>query len=300
MKELVVCSGKGGTGKTSLSAAFAALAHNAVLADCDVDAADLHLVLAPEIQERHDYSGGRVAVIAQDRCDSCGTCFDLCRFDSISVTGDPDGGRRYHIDELSCEGCGVCVRFCPHDAIDYPEAIHGEWFRSDSRHGPLVHARLRPGAENSGKLVTYVRERAKELAESSGAEMILVDGPPGIGCPVTASITGASMVLAVTEPGVSGMHDLFRLEELVSHFRIPMAVCINKADLNEEMTAHIEDECRRRNVAVVGRVPFDSALTRAQLRGLSVIDDEPSAAADAVRDVWRRTRQLLDQTGGTK
>ena len=161
-----------------------------------------------------------------------------------------------------------------------------------------MHARLRPGAENSGKLVTHVRELARNMAVIQGADLILVDGPPGIGCPVTAAITGSSMVLAVTEPGVSGLHDLLRLQELVAHFHIPMAVCINKADLNNEMTARIEEECHQRNVPVVGHVPFDPALTRAQIRGISVIEDEPSDAATAIGDVWRQTMLLLNQPKG--
>lgn len=300
MKEIVVCSGKGGTGKTSLTAAFAALAQNKILVDCDVDAADLHLVLAPEIERRESYSGGHEAIIDPARCDGCGNCYDVCTFGAIIREDGIDGGFTYRVDPLGCEGCGVCVRFCPSDAIDFPTAVNGEWYISSTRHGPLVHARLIPGSENSGKLVTMVREQARELAVARGADLLLVDGPPGIGCPVTAAITGADMVLAVTEPGVSGWHDLQRLMELTAHFRVKVAVCVNKADINPDFTAKIEATCIAKGIPVLGRVPFDPAFTRAQIRGLSVVEDEPSPSALAVADVWRETVEILFNNGGSE
>lgn len=293
MKELVVCSGKGGTGKTSLTAGFAALAQDKVLVDCDVDAANLHLVLAPDIEHREAYSGGREAVIDPERCDACGTCGDVCRFGAISCDSDDRGDVRFSVDPLACEGCGVCVHLCPADAIDFPRTRNGEWFVSSTRHGPLVHARLIPGAENSGKLVTVVRVEARKLAEERRAGLLLVDGPPGIGCPVTAAITGADMLLAVTEPGVSAQHDLKRLFDLAAHFKAPMAVCINKADINPDFTALIRQDCARREIPVVGEVPFDQAFTRAQIRGLSIVEDAPSRASEAVDAVWSATQSMI-------
>jgi len=295
VKEVVVCSGKGGTGKTSLTAAFAALARGKVLADCDVDAADLHLVLAPERRRSEPFSGGREAVIDPDRCEGCGSCRDVCEFGAISEEDDGRGGSIFKVDPFACEGCGVCVHFCPSDAIEYPPVIAGEWYVSDTRHGPMVHARLRPGAENSGKLVTLVREEARKLADARDAGLLLVDGPPGIGCPVTAAITGSDLVVAVTEPGVSGLHDLERLLDLAAHFRIPVAVCINKSDINPDFTARIESECARRDLPVVGTIPFDPAFTRAQLRGLSVVEDETSPAAAAVDGIWRETLSIISK-----
>jgi len=292
---MVVCSGKGGTGKTSLTAAFAALARNKVLADCDVDAADMHLVLAPERQSGETYSGGREAVIDADRCEACGGCHDVCNFGAILVADDGRGGETYRVDPFACEGCGVCVHFCPSDAIDFPRSVNGEWYVSETRHGPMVHARLIPGAENSGKLVTLVREEARKLAAARGADLLLVDGPPGIGCPVTASITGADLVLAVTEPGVSGLHDLRRLLDLAAHFRTPVAVCINKADINPDFTARIERDCEGRGIPVIGEIPFDQAFTRAQIRGLSVVEDEPSPASTAVDAAWRETLTIISR-----
>jgi len=294
MKEMVVCSGKGGTGKTSVTAAFAALAANKVLADCDVDAADMHLLLAPDRRRRETYSGGREAVIDATLCDGCGMCHDVCNFDAIGIDEDGDGGTIYRVDSFACEGCGICVHFCPTDAIEFPKSINGEWYVSETRHGSMVHARLIPGAENSGKLVTLVREEARKLAETQGADLLLVDGPPGIGCPVTATITGADLVLAVTEPGVSGFHDLQRLLDLAAHFKVPVAVCINKADINPAFTEKIKDECRRRGLSVVGELPFDQAFTRAQIRGLSVVEDDLSPASKAVVATWQETLSIIN------
>lgn len=294
MKELVICSGKGGTGKTSVTAALAALADNRVLADCDVDAADLHLVVGPRNTREEIFQGGHVAVIREDVCAACGHCRELCRFGAIDLLTSETGQDVYRIDPVLCEGCGVCVHFCPTEAIDFPRATNGAWFVSDTRHGPMVHARLIPGQENSGKLVTLVREKARQIAQSQKADLLLVDGPPGIGCPVTASITGADMVLAVTEPGVSGKHDLDRLLQLTRHFEVPAAVCINKADINPEFAATIEKECLSAGVPVVGRVPFDHAFTQAQLEGKSVVEMADTPASAAIRETWTSTWALLN------
>ena len=213
MKELIVISGKGGTGKTSLMAAFASLAENKVLCDADVDAADLHLIMAPEVRERRDFQSGNTAVIDQDKCTECGQCLDLCRWNAIS--------NDFEVNAIACEGCGVCVYFCPEKAIDFPENTCGEWFVSDTRFGPMVHARLGIAEENSGKLVTLVRQQAGKLAEAKNLDLILTDGPPGVGCPVIASVGGATAVLIVTEPTVSGVHDMQRVAQLAAHFKFP-------------------------------------------------------------------------------
>ncbi len=283
MKELVVISGKGGTGKTSLTASFALLADRPVLADCDVDAADLHLVLSPEIHEQHAFRSGHEAIIRQDDCTACGLCMELCRFDAITASGE--SGETFTVDPIACEGCGVCVRFCPEQAIDFPERLCGEWMISKTRSGPIVHARLGIAAENSGKLVATVRAEAKRIAEEGHHPWVIVDGPPGIGCPVIASVTGASLVLVVTEPTVSGEHDLERVLLLAKHFDIPAAVCVNKWDLNPDMTTRIEDLAKRAGARVVGRVRYDPAMTTAQMQARAVVEIDADSAQD-VRQIW--------------
>ena len=279
LKELVVVSGKGGTGKTSITASFAALATNKVIADCDVDAADLHLVLDPKIIYRESFTGGTVAVIDMNKCNYCGACRYLCRFDAIS--------ENYKIDAFSCEGCGVCMYNCPRGAVKMEEKNAGEWFISETRLGPLVHARLIPGQENSGKLVSIVRAKARSIAEEKGFDLVLIDGSPGIGCPVIASVTGASLVLAVTEPTLSGLHDLERILSLAGHFRIPSAVCINKYDINSEMADSIEKYCDEKTIPVIGRVPFDPVVTKAQVAGVSVVEYSGGCASLEIRKLWR-------------
>ncbi len=294
MKELVVISGKGGTGKTSLTASFAMLAERPVVADCDVDAADLHLVLAPRLRERHEFRAGNLAVIRADACSGCGLCRQLCRFDAVSGEPGP-GGRRPVIDPTSCEGCGVCVRFCPEKAIDFPERLCGEWMVSDTRCGPMVHARLYAAAENSGKLVTVVRNRAREIAEEQGRSLVIVDGPPGIGCPVIASLTGASRVLVVTEPTVSGEHDLERVLALARHFNIPASVCVNKWNLNPELTERIEQLTARAGARAAGRIRYDPAVTRAQMAERTAVEIGAPSAAD-IRRLWNE----LNLQGGSE
>ncbi len=285
MNELVVISGKGGTGKTSLTASFAVLAKRPVIADCDVDAADLHLVLSPEVKERHEFWSGHEAVIREEDCTSCGRCMTDCRYDAIRENEGPGGVKKYTVDPIACEGCGVCVRFCPAEAIDFPECLCGEWMISDTRCGPMVHARLGLAAENSGKLVSLVRKEARDIAEKEGLDLILVDGPPGIGCPVIASLTGSSSVLVVTEPTVSGEHDLERVLTLTKHFGIPTAVCVNKWDLNEEMTERIEEKARSAGARVAGRVRYDRSVTQAQLQQKAVVEIE-APSADDIRRIW--------------
>ncbi len=287
MKELIVLSGKGGTGKTSIAASLAKLAQRPVVADCDVDAADLHLILAPEVRERHVFMSGHLAEIRQADCNACGVCMPLCRFDAISQARTPDGGEIFQIDPTACEGCGVCLQVCPENAIDFPERECGEWMISETVTGPMVYARLGVAAENSGKLVSTVRQQARKIAEAENHPIIIVDGPPGIGCPVIASLTGASHVLLVTEPTVSGAHDLERVLALARHFHVPAFVCVNKWDINPEMTEQIEQKSRDSGASVVGRVRYDPAVTRAQVQELAVVDTDSPCAED-IRNIWRR------------
>lgn len=294
MKELVIISGKGGTGKTSLAASFAALAGGAaVVADCDVDAADLHIVLAPRVRSREEFSSGRVARIREADCIGCGACLARCRFDAVERTDGPEGTHIFAIDESACQGCGVCVRFCPVKAIDFPERVSGEWFVSETRFGTLVHARLSPGRENSGKLVTAIRATARRLAEVSGARLVISDGSPGIGCPVIASLTGAELALIVTEPTVSGLHDFRRAAELAARLMVPAAVCVNKWDINPSKADEIERAAGLAGLRVVRRVPYDAGVTRAQVEGRTLVESSDGPASRAVRAVWHELLGLL-------
>jgi len=295
MKELVVISGKGGTGKTSIVASFAALAEKAVLADCDVDAADLHLLLEPKIRHRENFSGGKQAQIKNDRCTACGKCKELCRFDAVYFDGPGNDrvAKTFRIDPIACEGCGVCAWFCPEKAIEFGPVVNGEWFISDTRFGPLVHARLGIAEENSGKLVSTVRTEARKLANAQGRDLVIVDGSPGIGCPVIASITGASLVLIVTEPTLSGKHDMERVTDLTRHFEIPTMVCINKWDLNPQIADEIESLTGKQNIRVAGRVRYDRAVTDAQIQKVSIVEHQQDGCAADVRDVWNQVHQLL-------
>ena len=264
MHEVIIISGKGGTGKTSLAAAFAALSENRVLCDADVDAADLHLLMAPDIKMRSDFQGGGVAVINKEKCTACGLCRDLCRFDAITED--------YAVGPIDCEGCGVCVDFCPEQAIDFPVKTCGEWFVSQTRFGPMVHAKLGIAEENSGKLVTLVRQEARKLAEKKNLQLIITDGPPGIGCPVIASIGGASAVLIVAEPTVSGMHDMERVAQLAAHFKVPSMLCVNKFDLNIDQTRSIEDLARKKQIDMLGGIPFDPIFIEAMIQGQTILE----------------------------
>jgi MinD superfamily P-loop ATPase len=284
MKELVVISGKGGTGKTSILAAFASLAKNKVLCDADVDAADLHLTMDPRIKERHDFDSGHTAIISQDKCTQCGLCRDLCRWDAINED--------FVVDPIACEGCGVCHYFCPEEAIDFPLNTCGEWFISDTRFGPMAHASLGIAEENSGKLVTLIRQEGKKLAEGKGLDLLITDGPPGIGCPVIASLGGATAVLIVSEPTVSGRHDMERVSELAAFFKISAMVCVNKFDLNLDETKGIEDFARERKIKVMGRIPFDPVFTKAMVQGKTIFEyDGQSEGAGAVKKLWEDLTQ---------
>lgn len=281
MREIVVISGKGGTGKTSLTAAFAMLAQKCVLCDADVDAADLHLLLQPRVEMTTDFMGGGLAVIDGDRCTLCGRCRELCRFEAISAD--------FTVDPISCEGCGVCVDLCPEKAVSFEIQKSGEWYISATRSGPLVHARLGIAEENSGKLVSIVRRQASLLAETRGIDLIVTDGPPGIGCPVIASIGGATALVMVVEPTMSGLHDMDRVIDLAAHFRVPGMVCVNKYDLNPTMTAAIEGRARERNMILVGRIPFDPLFVEAMVEGKNILEfRENSMTAGIVREVWQK------------
>ena len=287
MKELVIISGKGGTGKTSLVAAFASLAENKVLCDADVDAADLHLIMAPDIKERHDFQSGHTSIINQDTCTQCGLCLDLCRWDAISED--------FVVDPIECEGCGVCYYFCPEEAIDFPVNTCGEWYISDTRFGPMAHARLDIAEDNSGKLVALIRQEGKKLAEEKNLDLLLTDGPPGVGCPVIASLGGVEAVLIVAEPTVSGRHDMERVVELAAFFKIPAMVCVNKFDLNPDMGRAIESFARERDIVVMGRIPFDSAFTKAMVQGKNIVEfDGHSEGCKAVREIWDKLAQRLE------
>ncbi len=286
VKEIVVISGKGGTGKTSLVAAFAVLAQRAVIADCDVDAADLHLILSPDVREKNEFRSGQEAMIRAADCIGCGACLAWCRFDAIRMNGQGAGETAFSVDPIACEGCGVCARFCPAKAIDLSERRCGEWTVSETRCGPMIHARLGVATENSGKLVSLVRREARRVAAEQNRSLILVDGPPGIGCPVIASLTGADHVLVATEPTLSGKHDLERVQDLTLHFGIPTAVSVNKWDLSPEMTQRIEDKARRTGARVLGRVRYDAGVTRAQMQARAVVEIDTPAAHD-VLCLWR-------------
>ena len=266
---------------------FASLAKNKVLCDADVDAADLHLIVDPEIKERHDFESGHTAIINQDKCTECGLCRDLCRWDAISDD--------FVVDSIECEGYGVCYYFCPEQAIDFPLNTCGEWYLSETRFGPMAHARLGIAEDNSGKLVVLIRQEGKKLAQEKHMDLLLTDGPPGIGCPVIASLGGATAVLIVAEPTVSGRHDMERVAELAAFFKIPAMVCINKFDLNPDEGEAIEAFAKQRNIKVMGRVPFDPAFTWAMVQGKTIVEfDGSSEGCEAVKNIWKNLAQRLE------
>ncbi|MEW6041033.1 MAG: ATP-binding protein [Elusimicrobiota bacterium] len=294
MKQLVVISGKGGTGKTVITAAFASLAENKVMADCDVDAADLHLLLEPKILEKHQFTGGKTAVINKAKCDHCGTCIVKCRFDAISEES-------YTVDPISCEGCGVCFHICPKMAIKMKDNLSGEWFISETKYGPFVYAKLGIAEENSGKLVTVVRQNAKLIAERKNCDLIIIDGPPGIGCPVISSITGTDVVLIVTEPTLSGIHDMVRVIELAQHFKIKTYVIINKYDLNTEMTEKIEKYCQKNKINLAGKIIYDSIVIESMVNKKIVVEYSNGEITQQIKNVWEILQnETLSKRGSKK
>ncbi len=276
----MVISGKGGTGKTVITGAFAALAKNKVMADCDVDAADLHLLLEPAIKKRHEFRSGKTAVIDNAKCTQCGKCIEVCRFEAIS--------KDFTVDGVSCEGCAFCSFACPEGAIKMEENISGEWFISDTRFGPMVHAKLGIAEENSGKLVSLVRKQAKELAEKEKCDWVIVDGAPGIGCPVIASITGVDCALVITEPTLSGLHDAERVIAVTGHFGVPTKLVVNKYDLNLEMTEKIEEYCNDNKIEFVGKIRFDKSVVRAMVDGKTIIEYQDGKVKDEIIDIWEK------------
>ena len=287
MRQIVIISGKGGTGKTVITGAFAALAKNKVMADCDVDAADLHLLLEPSIKERHEFRSGKTAVIDKDKCVKCGKCIEICRFNAISED--------FIVDGTSCEGCAFCSFACPVGAIKMEENASGEWFISDTRFGPMVHAKLGIAEENSGKLVSLVRKEAKQLAEKRNAGWVIVDGAPGIGCPVIASLSGIDCAVVVTEPTLSGLHDADRVINVAKHFGISAKLIINKYDLNLDMTEKIEQYCKDNNIGLIGRISFDKAVVEAMVKGKTIIEYAYGKAKKEISEVWERLQAEIDK-----
>jgi len=295
MKQLIILSGKGGTGKTSITAAFAHLASRSqftdrfIMADADVDAANLELLFQPRLLEEQDFKGGQVAAITQETCTSCGDCQAVCRFDAIHHTDGP-----YVVDSIACDGCAACVYQCPRESITMYEQIVGKFFVSQGRYGPLYHAHLFPGQENSGKLVTLVKQRARLQALDESRELVIVDGPPGIGCPVISATSGADLALIVTEPTVAGIHDMHRVLQTVQHFGVRALVCINKADLYPDGTQEIESYCRDNGIQTVGRIPFDLTVATAMVQGEPVTAFRPDApASQGISAIWERVASFL-------
>ncbi len=286
MREIVVISGKGGTGKTSVCASLAHLAQNKVICDLDVDAPDLHILLHPEIRERAPFVSGNEAAIDPEACRNCGICLSRCRFDAVRKEGG-----NYSIDPLRCEGCGVCVSLCPAGAIAFPEKECGEWYVSETRFGPFVHAQLHPGQENSGRLVTLLKQKAREIARAHNLDFVLCDGSPGVGCPVISSLSGAHLAVTVVEPTPSGRHDFERVAALCDHFRIPVAILINKADLNPQETEAILRLADEKGYAVAGHLPFNPDVTRAMIQGKALTETN-SPLAPALADAWNRILEL--------
>ena len=278
MKQIVIISGKGGTGKTVITGAFAALAENKVMADCDVDAADLHLLLSPDIKQKHEFRSGATAKVDKKLCQRCGQCITACRFDAISED--------FTIDPISCEGCAFCKFICPVQAIKMEENLAGEWFISDTRFGPMVHAKLGIAEENSGKLVALVRQKAKELAEEQKCDWVIVDGAPGIGCPVIASLSGVDCAIIVTEPTLSGLHDADRVINVAKHFRTPVKLVINKYDLNIDMTEKIDKYCQDNNVELLGKIGFDESIVKAMVEGKTIIEYPDGEAKGEISKIW--------------
>ncbi|THB64937.1 MAG: 4Fe-4S dicluster domain-containing protein [Desulfovibrio sp.] len=293
MKQMVIVSGKGGTGKTSVTAALASLGPDKVLADCDVDAADLHLVLTPQVSQEHEFWSGQVASIDPELCTACGECHQGCVYKAIAEPASDSQDQAYSVLTEHCEGCGLCAYVCPSGAAIMNDRKSGRWFVSETRFGSMVHAELFLGEENSGKLVTQVRTISQELAETQGRGLVLVDGPPGIGCPVIASLTGADLALVVAEPTISARHDLERVIGLTQHFRIPAMAVINKFDVNPDQARSIEAFCREHDVPLAGRLPYDPGFTRAQTKGQAITEYDPRGLGKEAAKVWAAVEKYL-------
>jgi MinD superfamily P-loop ATPase len=294
LKEIVIISGKGGTGKTSIAASFSYLGRrDVIIADCDVDAADMHLLLQPDFDKKNDFYSGQLAKINPDLCNNCGLCADICRFDAIPLINS-----RYAVDPLECEGCGYCPRICPTDAITMEERNAGKWFISNTRIGAcMVHARLNIGAENSGKLVAQVKHEAKRIARERNKDFVLVDGSPGIGCPVISSLAGADFVVLVTEPTISGLHDLKRVFELIARFGIPTGCIINKYDLNPEMSSRIEHYLMQKKITHIASLPYDDKFTEAMTKGQTIVEYNHNKLTGVITTSWEKVKSIIKTEG---
>lgn len=290
MKEIVVISGKGGTGKTSFTASLSVLAgKDAVIADCDVDAADMHLLMKPVIKKSENFYSGVVAEINPDKCTNCGICAEKCRFKAIPVIKD-----QYTISSLNCEGCGYCEKLCPVDAIKMNDMNVGDWYISSTKvENIMVHAKLGIGAENSGKLVAKVKNEAKRIAEETNKEFIIVDGSPGIGCPVVSSLSGANYVVLVTEPSVSGLHDLKRVYELVHKFNLKAGCVINKSDINPEVSNEIIDFLKKESVEYIASLPYNENFTKAMTNGQTIVEYDNGELRDKIVESWEKVKELV-------
>jgi MinD superfamily P-loop ATPase len=292
--EVVIISGKGGTGKTSITAALAFLAQPVVLADCDVDAPDLHLLTQPTLLDRQPFSGGKKAIIHSANCWGCGLCAMTCRFDAIHRENSGKGvtGITYAVDAMACEGCKACVVKCPAQVITFESIHNGEQMVSTTSLGPMAHARMNPGEENSGKLVSSVRNQARQIAQQHKLKLILVDGSPGIGCPVIASLTGASAALVITEPTPSGEHDALRVMQLAKQMRVPLALCVNRWDINPQLTNQLENQASQLGAFITGRIRQDKAMVDAQMLGLSIMQYKPTEVARDICHVYEQLKHL--------
>ncbi len=289
MKQILIISGKGGTGKTVITASFASLAKNKVMADCDVDAADLHLLLHPKIKEKHNFEGGKTAVIDEEKCIGCGKCQEVCRFEAVKNEGD-----KFKIESLDCEGCGACTLVCPEEAIILKAENVGYWFISETKYGPLVHAKLGIAQENSGRLVSLVREKSMDIALKKGVDYVIIDGPPGIGCPVIASLSGIDLALIVIEPTLSGMHDAQRAINVAKHFGIKTAVCINKNDLNPKNCETIKKDCLASGIPVIGEIPFDKIVPESLVQEKPIVEYRDCRVSSEIRNTWNKITEILN------
>jgi len=298
MKQILVISGKGGTGKTILTASFASLTKNKVMADCDVDAADLHLILHPKIKEKHEFKGLPKAFINQEKCTNCGECAKVCRYGAVinidarykmqdTKYKNKKDNPQFLIDANSCEGCAICMHVCPVDAISMKDTISGEWYISETKYGPMVHAKLGIAEENSGKLVSVVRQHAKSLAQEKNLDYVIIDGPPGIGCPVIASLSGIDIALIVTEPTLSGIHDMERVISVAKHFGIQVACVINKFDINLNNTKNIENWCHINNVPFIGKIPYDQSVTGSIVHGVPLVEYAENKVTQEMKNIWQ-------------
>lgn len=296
MHEITILSGKGGTGKTSIAASMMALAENAVLCDSDVDAANLFLLFNPEIRETHSFPSGSKAWIDPSKCNGCGICMDECRFQAISHTNGV-----FAVDSFACEGCRLCEKICPAEAVTIQEFSRNKWFVSDTRYGPFVHARMSAGEENSGKLVSVIRKKAREIARNQEKGFIITDGPPGIGCPVISSLSGTQMVLMVIEPSRSGIHDARRLLELTDGFNLPSCALINKYNLSSELTKEAENFLAGHNIPLLARIPFDENFTKSMVEGKTIIEYAPgSETVSILKEVWLQLKTMKGFSHATK